>query len=158
MTTKNYPKKIVLVGGTARNAKRIVLAGGCFDILHYGHIHFLKKAKALGNYLVVALESDKNIKILKGEKRPIHGQSQRREMLESLHFVDQVIVLADEMKDEDYMKLVKIVNPQVIAVTSGDPIIEKKRKQAEEIGATLIEIPRINVPSTSQITKLLKIE
>jgi rfaE bifunctional protein nucleotidyltransferase chain/domain len=135
-----------------------VLVGGCFDIIHYGHIRFLKKAKALGDYLVVALESDKNIKRLKGEKRPIHGQNQRREMLESLHFVDQVIVLADEMKDEDYWKLVKVVNPQVIAVTAGDPIIEKKRKQAQEIGATLIEIPKINVPSTTQIAKLLKIE
>jgi len=135
-----------------------VLVGGCFDIIHYGHIHFLKKAKALGDYLIVALESDKNIKRLKGEKRPIHGQNQRREMLESLHFVDQVIVLADEMKDKDYWKLVKVVNPQVIAVTAGDPIIEKKRKQAQEIGATLIEIPRINVPSTTQIAKLLKIE
>jgi len=106
----------------------------------------------------VALESDKNIKRLKGKKRPIHGQSQRREMLESLRFVDQVIVLADEMKDKDYKKLVGIVSPRVIAVTSGDPIIKKKRKQAEEIGADLIEIPRINVPSTSQISKLLDIE
>ena len=141
---------------TKRKVK--VLVGGAFDILHYGHIHFLKKAKALGDYLIVALESDKKIKRLKVEKRPIHGQSQRREMLESLHFVDQVIVLADEMKDKDYAKLVKIVNPQIIAITKGDPIIEKKRKQAQEIGAKLIEIPKINVPSTSQIAKLLKID
>src|SRR4030042_3619745 len=99
---------------------KVVLVGVCFDILHYGHIHFLKNARALGNYLVVALESDKNIKRLKGKKRPIHDQRQRREMLESLHFVDQVIVLADKMNDKDYEKLVKIVNPKVIAVTSGD--------------------------------------
>ncbi len=137
---------------------KVVLVGGCFDILHYGHIHFLKKARALGNYLVVALESDKNIKRLKGKKRPIHDQRQRREMLESLHFVDQVIVLADKMNDKDYEKLVKIVNPKVIAVTSGDPIIGKKRKQAEEVGASLIEIPRIKVASTTQIAKLLKID
>ncbi|HKC04500.1 MAG TPA: adenylyltransferase/cytidyltransferase family protein, partial [Patescibacteria group bacterium] len=51
-------KKKVLVGGPARNAKRIVLAGGVFDILHYGHIHFLKQAKKLGDYLIVAMESD----------------------------------------------------------------------------------------------------
>ncbi|MCX6704127.1 MAG: adenylyltransferase/cytidyltransferase family protein [Candidatus Woesebacteria bacterium] len=135
-----------------------VLVGGAFDILHYGHIHFLKKAKALGDYLIVALESDKNIKRLKGEKRPIHGQSQRREMLESLRFVDQVIVLADEMKDKDYAKLVKIVSPHVIAVTVGDPILSKKRKQAKEIGAKIVEISKIKVPSTTQIAKLLKLE
>jgi rfaE bifunctional protein nucleotidyltransferase chain/domain len=137
---------------------KVVLVGGCFDILHYGHIHFLKKAKALGTYLVVALESDKNIKKLKGKNRPIHDQNKRKEMLESLHFVDQVIILANEMKDKDYDKLIKIVNPQIIAVTAGDPIIEKKRKQTKEIGATLIEIPRIKSPSTTDIAKLLKID
>jgi rfaE bifunctional protein nucleotidyltransferase chain/domain len=135
-----------------------VLVGGCFDILHYGHIHFLKKAKALGDYLIVALESDKNIKRLKGKNRPIHDQYQRREMLESLHFVDRVIILADKMDDEDYEKLVKIISPQIIAVTAGDPIVSKKRKQAEKIGAKVIEIPKIKTPSTTQIAKLLKIE
>lgn len=137
---------------------KIVLVGGCFDILHYGHIHFLKKAKALGTYLIVALESDKNIKRLKGKNRPIHDQNKRREMLESLHFVDRVIILADEMQDADYIKLVKIVNPRIIAVTAGDPVIGKKRKQAEEVGAKLVEIPKINVPSTTKIAKLLGLE
>lgn len=151
-------KKIILVGGPARNAKRIVLAGGVFDILHYGHIHFLKKAKALGDYLVVALESDANVKKLKGEKRPIHDQNQRREMLESLNFVDEVIILGDEMTDKDYMDLVYKVAPCKIAVTAGDPILAKKQKQAMEIGATVIEIPKIEVSSTSQIAKLLNLE
>jgi FAD synthetase len=135
-----------------------VLVGGCFDILHYGHIHFLKKAKALGDYLIVALESDKSVRKMKGEKRPIHGQFQRREMLESLHFVDQVIVLADDMKDADYNNLVKLLDPQIIAVTAGDPIIKKKQKQAKEIGAKVVEIPKIKVPSTTQIAKLLEVE
>ncbi|HUC94663.1 MAG TPA: adenylyltransferase/cytidyltransferase family protein [Candidatus Saccharimonadales bacterium] len=140
------------------NGKKVILVGGVFDILHYGHIHFLKSAKAFGDYLIVALESDINVKRLKGEKRPIHDQNQRREMLESLHFVDRVIILKDEMKDEDYEKLVKIISPEVIVVTKGDPVIEKKRKQAEATGATLVEIPKIKSPSTTQIAKLLKIE
>ena len=106
----------------------------------------------------MALESDKNIKRLKGEKRPIHGQNQRREMLESLHFVDQVIILADEMKDRDYQKLVETVRPEIIAITEGDPVVTKKQKQAESIGAKLVEIAKIDSPSTSQIAKLLKIE
>jgi rfaE bifunctional protein nucleotidyltransferase chain/domain len=135
-----------------------VLVGGCFDILHYGHIHFLKKAKSLGDFLVVALESDKSIKKIKGEKRPIHGQNQRREMLESLEFVDEVISLPDEMKDEDYFKLVEVVHPKIIAVTKGDPILSKKQKQAQSVGAKVVEIPKIKVPSTSQIAKILEIE
>lgn len=135
-----------------------VLVGGCFDILHYGHIHFLKKAKALGDYLIVALESDKNVRKMKGNKRPIHGQFQRREMLESLNFVDQVIILGDEMKDKDYDKLVKLLDPQIIAVTEEDPILKKKQKQAMQIGAKVVIIPKIKVPSTTQIAKLLEIE
>lgn len=136
----------------------VVLVGGCFDILHYGHIHFLKTANALGNYLIVALESDKNIKRLKGKKRPIFDQNQRREMLESLRFVDRVIILGDDMRDKDYMKLVKIICPQAIAVTKGDPMLVKKKKQAKSVGAKIVEIPKIDVPSTSQIAKLLKLE
>jgi len=135
-----------------------VLVGGCFDILHYGHIQFLKSAKALGDYLVVALESDKNIRRMKGKNRPIFGQNERSEMLLSLKFVDEVIILRDEMTDKDYMDLVTRVRPLSIAVTAGDPIIEKKRKQAESVGAKLVEIPRLAVPSTSQILKILEIE
>jgi FAD synthetase len=138
--------------------KKVVLVGGCFDILHYGHIHFLKKAKALGDYLIVALESDKNIKRLKGESRPIHNQSQRRKLLESLHLADQVIILADEMKDENYMKFINIISPDIIAITKGDPITAKKQKQADAVGATLIEIPKVKSPSTTDLVKLLKMD
>ena len=137
---------------------KVVLAGGCFDILHYGHIHFLKKAKALGTYLVVALESDKNIKKLKGEKRPIHGQNQRREMLMSLNFVDEVIILNNEMHDKDYLNLVEEVRPLIIAVTTGDNMIEKKKLHGKSVGAKVVEIEKVDVPSTTQIAKLLKIE
>jgi len=51
--------------------KKIVLVGGCFDLLHYGHVRFLEEAKKLGNHLVVALESDENVRRVKGEARPI---------------------------------------------------------------------------------------
>jgi FAD synthetase len=134
-----------------------VLVGGVFDILHYGHIHFLKRAKALGNYLIVALESDKNVKSLKGEKRPIHDQFQRQEMLESLRFVDRVIILADKMESKDYERLVKIISPQIIAVTKDDPMTIEKKKQAKSVGAKLIEIPKVTSLSTTEILKILKI-
>ncbi|MBI3343244.1 adenylyltransferase/cytidyltransferase family protein, partial [Candidatus Gottesmanbacteria bacterium] len=58
-----------------------ILVGGCFDLLHYGHIRFLEEAKKLGDHLVVALESDENVRRMKGEGRPIHTQAQRKEML-----------------------------------------------------------------------------
>ena len=68
------------------------------------------------------------------------------------------IILKDEMKDRDYRDLVERVRPLVIAVTSGDPILLKKKEHAKSVGAKVIEIPKIEVASTSQIAKLLEIE
>ena len=130
--------------------KKIVLVGGCFDILHWGHIAFLKKAKKLGDYLVVALESDENTKKLKGPGRPIHTQRERQKMLGSLRFVDKVIALSPMKSDSDYEKLVRKVNPDIIAVTKGDT--------KNTHGVKTIIIPKIKTPSTTQIAKLLKIE
>jgi rfaE bifunctional protein nucleotidyltransferase chain/domain len=139
-------------------AKKKVLVGGCFDILHYGHIHFLKNAKRLGDFLVVALESDKNIKRLKGSGRPFHNQKKRKEILESLSFVDEVIILGPKMTDQNYKKMVQRVGPSVIAVTQGDPVLAKKKAHAKLIGAKVVEVSKIKSPSTSQIAKILGVE
>jgi rfaE bifunctional protein nucleotidyltransferase chain/domain len=138
--------------------KKIVLVGGCFDLLHFGHIHFLKQAKSHGDCLVVALESDENVRRMKGDARPIHTQAQRKEMLESLSFVDEVIALPPMHDDRDYDELVSKLKPSVIAVTEGDHIIEKKGKQAQKVGARFVVIPKIHTPSTSQLVKLLGLE
>lgn len=136
--------------------KRKILVGGCFDLIHFGHIHFLKRARTLGDYLVVALESDKNVRRLKGRGRPIHKQRLRKAMLESLKFVDQVISLPPMKSDKDYRMLVLRVKPNVIAVTKGDPVIEKKKAHAAFVGASLREIPKLKVSSTSDILKKLE--
>jgi len=134
-----------------RNHKvKVVLVGGCFDILHYGHISFLEKAKSLGDCLIVALESDENVKKLKGPGRPIHNQNQRKKMLESLRFVNKVIALPPMKSDSDYEKLVRKVNPDIIAITQGDT------KNTFRVKTVII--PKIKAPSTTQIAKLLKIE
>lgn len=140
------------------NMKKVVLVGGCFDILHYGHIAFLKQAKTQGDYLIVALESDENVRRMKGDARPIHSQAQRKEMLEALEFVDEVISLPPMHTDKEYFDLVQRIKPQVIAITEGDSVLEKKKQQAEVIGAKLVIIPKIHTPSTSQLAKLLGLE
>ena len=147
--------KIVLDGAPAGNPKRIVLAGGCFDILHYGHIYFLKKAKSLGDVLIVAIESDQRVRELKGKNRPIHNQRQRKQILESLKFVDRVIILGNTMTDKKYLNFIKKIKPDVIAVTKGDPQIKNKMLQAKEVGAKVAEIGKIRSTSTSGIAKLL---
>jgi FAD synthetase len=135
-----------------------VLVGGVFDILHYGHLFFLKKAKKLGDYLIVAIESDVHVQKLKGTNRPFHTESQRKEILESLEFVDEVIILKGEMTDEDYFELVKNVTPSILAVTKGDPMLSKKKLQAKKVGAKIVEIPSIKTHSTTEIARMLKLE
>lgn len=135
-----------------------VLVGGCFDFIHFGHISFLKQAKAFGDYLIVALESDENVRNTKGDMRPIHTQEQRKQMLEALAFVDEVIALPPMKTDVAYYNLVMDVKPAVIAITEGDPIQDKKQEQAQKIGAELVVIPKIHTPSTSQLAKLLGLE
>ncbi|MBI5619630.1 adenylyltransferase/cytidyltransferase family protein [Candidatus Gottesmanbacteria bacterium] len=138
--------------------KKIVLVGGCFDLLHYGHIAFLKQAKSLGDHLIVALESDENVRRLKNEHRPIHTQQQRREMLEALSCVNEVIELPPMTTDKEYFDFVIKLSPAVIAVTEGDPILAQKQQQATLVGAQLVVIPKIHSPSTSQLAKLLGLE
>jgi rfaE bifunctional protein nucleotidyltransferase chain/domain len=137
---------------------KIVLVGGCFDILHYGHVKFLTDAKKLGDSLVVLLESDENVKRRKGPTRPIHTQEQRKEILESLTVVDRVMVLPTMEHDSDYARLVASISPTIIAVTQGDPYKHHKEQQASAVGATVVEIPKIHTHSTSQLVKLLEIE
>lgn len=138
--------------------KKVVLVGGCFDLLHYGHISFLKQAKKLGDHLIILLESDENVKRLKGEGRPFHTQIQRKEMLESLSFVDEIRELPPIVGNEAYYTLIKKIRPSVIALTEGDPKLEHKMNQAEQVGAQSVIIPKIHTPSSSQLAKLLNLE
>ena len=137
---------------------KTILVGGCFDVIHYGHLVFLRKARSLGNELVVLLESDEKTKKLKGEKRPIHTQKQRRQMLLELKSVDRVATLPKNTKTSDYLKFTKKINPEIIAATEGDPHLHYKNLCAAETGAKIVILPKIKVRSTSQIYKLLKVE
>lgn len=133
--------------------KKSVLIGGCFDILHYGHITFLTAAKSLGGELVIALESDEFIKRTK-RRDPFHTQNQRAEILAHLDIVDAIILLPPMKGYEDYLSLVEYVSPSIIAITEGDTRKQEKEEQAKKIGARL-EVVCQQVPSlsTSDILK-----
>jgi rfaE bifunctional protein nucleotidyltransferase chain/domain len=138
-----------------RNLK-IVLVGGCFDILHLGHVIFLEKAKRLGDKLVVLLESDENIKKNKGNNRPVNNQENRAKMLMSLKAVSKVIKLPEMKTDEEYLALIKKIKPSVIAITGGDKRIFQKRKQAKIVGARLVKVTKqIPYQSTSRIVDII---
>ena len=135
------------------NHKNIVLIGGCFDILHYGHIEFLKNAKAAGDYLVVALEPDESISNYK-HRTPTHNQEERAEILASIRFVDHIILLPVLKGFIDYNQLVTNIKPQVIAITANDPQITNKQKQASTVGAIVkVVTPRLKDFSSTNIRK-----
>lgn len=132
--------------------EKIVLIGGCFDILHVGHIRFLKKAKALGEKLIVLLESDKHIKQLKGEGRPINSQKDRAEVLTALEDVDEVILLNSDMENSDYDSIICEIKPDFIATTEGDTNIKFKKRAAALVNAKVKYVtPMVSGYSTSEI-------
>lgn len=135
--------------------KKIVLVGGCFDIFHYGHLKFLEAANKQGDTLVVALESDKFIKKHK-HRNTIHTQQQRKEILESLSFVNHVICLPYLSSYPDYLQLVQTIKPAVIAVTANDPQLKNKQKQAQKVGAKVKIVYKL-IPGFSTTNILEKI-
>lgn len=136
-----------------KDNQKIVLAGGCFDILHVGHIEFLKNAKKSGHVLFLLLESDESIKKLKGERRPINNQKNRAQILAAIESVDYVIPLEKPFKTPDYNQLVENIKPDIIAITSGDPNLEHKKSQAKSVGGK-VKIVLKHMPDHST-TKLL---
>jgi len=119
--------------------KKIVLVGGCFDLIHYGHHTFLQKAKEQGDVLIVALEPDKYIRNKKN-RRPVHTQMERAEILTALTYIDAIILLPYIADESGYQRLVEKIHPFIIAITEGDPHKDKKQRQAVTIGATVKEV------------------
>ncbi len=116
--------------------RKTVLVGGCFDLFHYGHFRFLKKAKELGDFLIVALESDAFIRKTKG-REVLHTQKQRSEILAAIEFVDMVIMLPLMKSDTQYLAMVREIRPSAVAVTSGDPQRKNKLRQVTKISGKL---------------------
>jgi D-beta-D-heptose 7-phosphate kinase/D-beta-D-heptose 1-phosphate adenosyltransferase len=123
---------------------KIIFTNGCFDILHRGHIELLKYCKTLGT-VIVGLNSDESIKRLKGRSRPINKQTDRKYMLESCKYVDQVIIFND---DTPY-SLIKQIKPDII-VKGGD--YEESKVVGNDL-ATVHIFKFINGYSTTKIIK-----
>lgn len=103
-----------------RRPPRVVFTNGCFDILHVGHTRYLKEARALGDLLVVGLNSDESVRGLKGPSRPVQSQADRGEILASLGSVDFVVIFSESTPN----KLIEQVAPDVL-VKGGDWPVEK---------------------------------
>ena len=128
--------------------KTVVLTNGHFDILHVGHVDCLQRAKALGDVLIVGLNSDASTRLLKGEKRPIVPQEERAQLLVALECVDYVVIFEERTAE----RLLAALQPDIYA-KGGDWAMEDlpEAKVAAEHGIRIEILPRLPNHSTTDI-------
>lgn len=144
--------------GLRASGQRLVFTNGCFDLLHPGHVDLLARARALGDGLVVGLNSDNSVRRIKkdakGPKRPLNSQAARSYVLAGLEAVDFVVIF-----DEDTpLELIRAVQPQVL-VKGGDWTKDKivGREAVEDAGGQVMSLPLLPGYSTSGlIERILK--
>jgi len=93
-----------------RRGKKVVFTNGCFDILHYGHVAYLQKARSLGDILIVGVNSDSSVRGLKGKNRPLTSQNDRMRVLAALACVDYVVLFHNPTP----LRLIKVLRPDIL--------------------------------------------
>lgn len=133
-----------------RAGQKVVFTNGCFDLLHIGHARLIRQAAALGDFLVVGLNSDASVRRLKGDARPINSEDARAELLAALECVDAVAVFDDDTP----LALIKAVAPDVL-VKGGDYRPEEVvgREEVEALGGRLVLIPLVEGHSTTGLVR-----
>ncbi|HEY4425142.1 MAG TPA: D-glycero-beta-D-manno-heptose 1-phosphate adenylyltransferase [Pyrinomonadaceae bacterium] len=128
--------------------KRLVFTNGVFDLLHVGHVRYLAQARALGHALVVAINSDRTVRELKGSDRPIFDQAERAEILAALRVVDYVVVFDDVSP----RSLIAELLPDVL-VKGGDYDLDQihGREEVEAGGGNVISLPFVEGASTTTL-------
>lgn len=132
---------------------RLVFTNGVFDLLHVGHVRYLAEARALGDALVVAINSDRSVRELKGPDRPVFDQAERAEILAALRCVDYVVIFDDVSPRSLIGKLL----PDVL-VKGGDYQIDEihGREEVEAAGGRVIPLPFVPGASTTSLLERMK--
>jgi len=136
------------VEASRRAGGRVVFTNGCFDLLHQGHVRYLAEARALGEFLVVGLNSDASVRTIKDTDRPITPQDQRAEVLAALSSVDAVVIFGEP----DPLALITRLQPDVL-VKGGDWPVDQiiGREVVEGRGGRVLNVPLLPGVSTTQI-------
>lgn len=136
-----------------QSGQRVVFTNGCFDILHYGHIHYLASARELGDRLVIGLNSAASVRRLKGEHRPIHDELTRQTLLAALEFVDAVVIFEQDTP----LQLIQTLLPDVL-VKGGDwqvaDIVGSEVVLSK--GGEVLSLPYIDGYSTTAIEQKIR--
>jgi len=132
--------------------RRLVFTNGCFDLLHAGHVRYLRQARDLGDALVVGLNSDASVRELKGAGRPVNTQDDRAEVLAALAAVDYVVIFNDKRAED----LIRIVRPHIYA-KGGDYTPESldagERSALAACGAKVQILPLVPGRSTTELVR-----
>ncbi len=156
MIKKKIRRRTTLVKEIERlrkKRKRIVFTNGCFDILHAGHIHYLKKAKSLGNILIVGLNNDNSVRKIKGTGRPVVREKDRAYVLAALEMVDFVVMFDEETPES----LIKTIKPDILVKGADWKIKDiKGRNFVSSYGGQIKRISFKKGYSTSKIISLVK--
>ena len=134
--------------------KKIAFTNGCFDILHVGHVRYLREARKTGDVLVLALNSDSSVRAIKGEKRPLVSEQERAEVLAALEFIDFVTIF----KELTPLELINFLKPDVL-IKGGDWPEEKVvgREEVKHWGGRVAIIPEVEGKSTTNVVeKIIK--
>lgn len=131
-----------------RHGKRVVFTNGCFDLLHIGHTRYLADARKLGDALIVAVNSDRSVREMKGPTRPILPQDERAEILAALESVDYVTIFDDPTPRAIIARML----PQVL-VKGGDWALDEivGREEVEAAGGRVVAVPIVAGFSTSSL-------
>lgn len=131
---------------------RLVFTNGVFDLLHVGHVRYLTEARALGDALVVAINTDRTVRELKGPDRPVFDQAERAEIIAALKVVDYVVVFDDVSP----RKLIATLLPDVL-VKGGDYQLDQihGREEVEAAGGRVISLPFVKGASTTALIELM---
>ena len=132
--------------------KNVVFTNGVFDLIHSGHVDYLKKAKKLGDVLIVGLNSDDSVKRIKGDKRPILNQAERAFILSNIKPVDYVVIFEEDTP----ANLISEIIPDIL-VKGADWAVEKivGKDIVEKNGGKVMNIEFVNDQSTSRIIELI---
>jgi rfaE bifunctional protein nucleotidyltransferase chain/domain len=144
---------ILRFGREKRNGRRVVFTNGCFDLLHPGHIGSLEQARALGDALIVGLNSDASVRQLKGPGRPVLPERERAEILAALESVDAVVIFDESTPREVIARLL----PDVLVKGGdwpGDQIVG--REEVEAAGGRVVSIPLVPGYSTTEILRKIR--
>ena len=145
---KSLDELIAIAAQARKHGQTVVFTKGCFDLVHRGHVHILRQAKAAGDLLIVALNSDQSVKEIKGPKRPIMPEADRIELIEAMEMVDYVVLF----DDPDPTRLIAAIQPDVLvkgADWSADRVVGAEL--VEKSGGRVVRIPYLQGFSTSEI-------